>query len=294
MEATADVTSSSRGDLPCIDEVGITEIYCPPSVNNTIADIVFVHGLEGHPLRTWQYGEESRPKPVGNSIKRFLCGKTRRNRQFVSDNSGRTDNRVRTCFWPFDLLPNAPTISQTRIMVYGYDSHPTHFYKSGTTRMNITQHAEDLLHKIAGMRSECRGRPLIFIAHSLGGILVKGALSESKANVTRLDFLDVKVSCRGIIFMGTPHLGADLAGWGETITKIVGALPGGFTTYSGILGGLKPDSETLYTITRGFNDMLDNDEPFKKNIQICCVQEGTGLANAKGFGAKVSFTQSLP
>lgn len=152
--------------------------------------------------------------------------------------------------------------------------------------MTITQHAENLMHNVAGVREQCQGRPLIFIAHSLGGILVKGALNESR-QMTQRQYSDLLSSCHAIVFMGTPHLGAEIAAWGTMMSNIVGALPGGFSTYSSVLRGLEPDSETLYMITRRFSEILNQAIPDCDKIQICSVQEGLGMSSVKGAGSKV-------
>jgi hypothetical protein len=207
-----------------------------------------------------------------------------------SDQSGNSsqnvDEETSCCFWPYDLLPKDDTISQARILLYGYESNPTNFYKAPTNRMTITQHAENLMHNVAGVREECKGRPLVFVAHSLGGILVKGALNESRY-MPQPQYSDLFSSCHAIIFMGTPHLGAEVAAWGTTMSNVVGALPGGFSTYSGVLRGLEPDSESLYTITRRFNEILNRAIPDCDKIQICSVQEGLGMSSIKGAGSKV-------
>jgi hypothetical protein len=72
-------------------------------------------------------------------------------------------------FWPADLLPEV--CENARILTFGYDTKVTK-YTSGPTNMNsILSHGKDFLFSLE--RRVVPGRPLIFIAHSLGGILVK-------------------------------------------------------------------------------------------------------------------------
>ena len=94
-----------------------------------------------------------------------------------NDQAEVVEDKPKFCYWPYSLLPKA--FLGVRVLICGYDSHPMHVYKGQTNRMTITRHSEDLMYKLAGMRLACRGRPIIFTAHSLGGILVKGALNES-------------------------------------------------------------------------------------------------------------------
>jgi hypothetical protein len=80
-------------------------------------------------------------------------------------------SKQRPTYWPRDLL--ALDIDDVRILTYGYDSHITKGYSSAN-KNNIFAHAKDLL--FALQREKPRRRRLIFIAHSLGGILVKEVL----------------------------------------------------------------------------------------------------------------------
>ncbi|KAI9874601.1 MAG: hypothetical protein M1830_009576 [Pleopsidium flavum] len=58
---------------------------------------------------------------------------------------------------------------------------------------------------------QTRNRPIIFVAHSLGGIVVKSALIHSAAagQGALEEHRSVKVSTHGIVFMGTPHAGGN-------------------------------------------------------------------------------------
>ncbi|KAK4221855.1 hypothetical protein QBC38DRAFT_491233 [Podospora fimiseda] len=60
-------------------------------------------------------------------------------------------------------------------MTYGRQSSPINLF--GGNQMSITNHAIQLMEAVyRRRRARCRGRQLIFAAHSLGGILVKGAM----------------------------------------------------------------------------------------------------------------------
>jgi pimeloyl-ACP methyl ester carboxylesterase len=51
-------------------------------------------------------------------------------------------------------------------------------------------------------------RPIVFVAHSLGGIIVKEALSSAR---NRLDYKSILAQTRCVIFLATPHGGAAIA-----------------------------------------------------------------------------------
>ena len=75
-------------------------------------------------------------------------------------------------FWPRDLLPRR--FPDFRIFTWGYDVDIDHAF-SGTSTATVFQHAANLLSDLSDVRisSEAELRPLFFVAHSLGGIVVK-------------------------------------------------------------------------------------------------------------------------
>lgn len=101
-----------------------------------------------------------------------------------------------TVFWPADFLPG--DIPNSRIVTYGYDSIISNFFEGAASKNTIYQHAKDMLFKFPELREGCvsclhfiprngladadfhdfqETRPIIFVAHSLGGILVKDVIS---------------------------------------------------------------------------------------------------------------------
>lgn len=286
--AASTFRSCPSEDVPFIRAIGFTELYNPSTLTpkkDAIVDIIFVHGLKGHPKDTWTHGNEL-PAPQ-HPLRKWFRRREAAPQAAASTSSPLTASS-NSCFWPFHLLSRDAVISSARLLVYGYDSHPTHFYKSATNQMTITQHAIQLNAGLAQVRSGTQGRPLIFVAHSLGGILVKDALDEAKQDSSEPASADIVASCRAIVFMGTPHLGADAAAWGEVLSNIVGALPGAPSTETRVLRGLQPESELLDRITRNFNRLLDGNK-----IRICTVQEGRGLTGIQGASSKVCYPLGL-
>lgn len=67
-------------------------------------------------------------------------------------------------------------------MTWGYDTAVTKGIAAPTNKSNIFAHAKDLLYALD--RERPQGRPLIFVAHSLGGIIVKEVnLLSSNENI---------------------------------------------------------------------------------------------------------------
>jgi alpha-beta hydrolase superfamily lysophospholipase len=119
-----------------IQRYELTEVYSHPEA---VVDIVLVHGLNGHPQKTWT---------AKNGV-----------------------------FWPTQLLPVSLRGAKARVLVYGYNAD-VYTFGSSTGNANsemIHQHARTLVSHLALWRQseDATENPIIWVAHSLGGILVK-------------------------------------------------------------------------------------------------------------------------
>lgn len=85
---------------------------------------------------------------------------------------------LKEVFWPGDLLPR--DCSGARILTWGYDSRITRFHTAPTNKNDIFSHAQDLLCALSAERP--LNRPIIFVAHSLGGIIVKDVSTRASIN----------------------------------------------------------------------------------------------------------------
>lgn len=128
-------------------------------------DIVFVHGLQGHARDTWLHTSKPASQPKKS---KSIFG--RRSTE-ANDTTNAPDSRTGDCFWPQELL--AQDFPNARIFTYGYDSNVTNFFSGPADTSNILDRGRDLMTRVASQRSICLGRPLVFVVHSLGGIIVK-------------------------------------------------------------------------------------------------------------------------
>ncbi|KAF8535741.1 hypothetical protein BDD12DRAFT_891916 [Trichophaea hybrida] len=109
-------------------------------------------------------------------------------------------NRETNQMWLKDLLPH--DVQNIRIMSYGYDSS---LLGDGKADNRLLDHQRLFIQDSENARSSVKtNRPIIFIGHSLGGILILQALIECKRNREHTHILDAMHS---IIFFGTPHQG---------------------------------------------------------------------------------------
>ncbi|RDW74909.1 hypothetical protein BP6252_06051 [Coleophoma cylindrospora] len=173
-------------------------------------------------------------------------------------------NRV---FWPTQLLPMSLGSAKARILVYGYN---VDLYSFGGGMIHA--HAQTLASNVAIERKseEATEHPIIWVAHSLGGILVKRVLELSNNLMERHseDYRSIFVATYGIIFLGTPHTGSDPAKWGLMIQTMVSTLvpQRGLDTPSRLVNSLQTNTENLENINLHFLDIY-------QRFRICMVHE---------------------
>lgn len=215
--------------------------------------IVLVHGLFGHPKKTWtlnkapntseEIWDDDSDEDGGN---RESTRKTKRARFS-------TKELFSEVFWPRDLLPQV--FPKARILTWGYDVQIEQML-SAASKASIFHHAETLLSDLVMARKQKgdRKKPLFFIAHSLGGIVVKDALSLSGNEKTFLN--EILPATKGVMFLGTPHHGTKIATLGKIafeLSKVLLKRPN-----LQVLRGLEANSETLERIARSFGQVLSS------------------------------------
>ena len=106
-------------------------------------------------------------------------------------------------FWPKWLEQDFPHIS---VYTLGYPASV--FAKWARAEMDLFELARNVLERFAGIG--IGQRPIIFVAHSLGGILVKIILRKS-CEATDEDCLSVSDATKLVVFISTPHTGSAVA-----------------------------------------------------------------------------------
>lgn len=125
---------------------------------------------------------------------------------------------------------------------------------SSGSKSTIFQHSQDLLSDLAMLRHSTQQKaiPIIFIVHSLGGIVVKDALSISQQE--QIYTREILPATRGVIFLGTPHRGSAVASVGEVAFRFAKLF---FQDPNiKVLRGLERNSEILDRIARSFGHVL--------------------------------------
>ncbi|KAI0906495.1 hypothetical protein F4823DRAFT_565723 [Ustulina deusta] len=164
--------------------------------------------------------------------------------------------------WPRDLLPK--DIPESRVFLFGYDSGITHLDQSTVSKTEIHSDANDLCAQLADKRSSTgtEDRPIILIAHSLGGLVAAQVLVHGDQMDEASAAKSITKNLRGMIFLGTPFRGSSSARPAEIARKILGLF--GVNTQEHTLKLLGVDSERLDELTRAFSEFLTNAECPKK------------------------------
>jgi triacylglycerol esterase/lipase EstA (alpha/beta hydrolase family) len=65
-------------------------------------------------------------------------------------------------------------------------------------------------------------RPLVFVTHSMGGLLIKQLLGAANGNAAQAPWRAIIEKTRGVCFIATPHFGSDLAKWASYFQTFLG------------------------------------------------------------------------
>ena len=196
-------------------------------------DLIFVHGLGGTAKRTWSW------------------------------------NRDVKNFWP-GWLAEEEDFSEFRILTYGYNSN----FKGAGTTLNIIDFAKDLLFQMLVFSNGSRedrapiGRqPIIFVAHSMGGLVVKKAHILGKHDG---QYAHIISSIRGIMFLATPHRGSHYAKILNAIlsTSLIGAPPKAYVEDLNTQSRVLQDINEQFRTSCGDVSLMSFYESFKTSFKI--------------------------
>lgn len=199
---------------------------------NAIVDICFVHGLTGNRESTWTADGQSRP-------------------------------------WPETLL--SKFLDKARIITYGYDAYVVRGVTKVASGNRLIDHATNFLNDLSTDRAieNASSRPIIFVAHSLGGLVCKEALLLSRNN-PEPHLKSLFTSTKAVAFMGTPHTGSWMADWSTILATALGIVK---STNKSLLEILETDDQFLESIQVGFLSMIRGLQREGRQLEITCFYE---------------------
>ena len=211
-------------------EYGLKELVSQPPGSDDAVDVIAIHGLNGHREKTW------------------------------------TDKATRVN-WLSDPTCLPSDIPHARVLSFGYNS-ASHF---GRGDSDVRDFASELLAAVkASRRSDAeRRRPIVFVCHSLGGLVfkqVRGLIILQLLGCCMLKLVQAIVrgheqdhfygplldNVKGVIFFATPHRGSDLAFWDHIAARVAQAATLGFSFNTKLSKDLKVNSEMLKRISESF------------------------------------------
>ncbi len=105
---------------------------------------------------------------------------------------------------------------QSRIMTFGYNST---LVDKRAVNDRLQDYADSLLTQIRLLRSAAeQARPLIFICHSMGGLVAR--LAMTRLHTLPEKFGSLKPKQCGLLFLSTPHLGSQASDWGNFVPAL--------------------------------------------------------------------------
>jgi pimeloyl-ACP methyl ester carboxylesterase len=149
------------------------------------ASVLFVHGLGGDHYDTWRRNTKRKPWKMDDT------------------------------FWPLWLARDCETLA---VYVIGYEAPISRWLG---TAMHLTDQATNILARLMAEPALARG-PLIFIGHSLGGLIIKQLLRTADSMAcddARAANLIERIE--KVALLATPHSGAGLALWGDRLRMLI-------------------------------------------------------------------------
>ena len=224
-------------------EAGLFPIGTTNKNKDVVANVVFVHGLGGHYQNTWQCRPEE-PETLWPA-------------------------------WLYDDL-NENASHPVNVWSLGYPAEAFRvLFFSKSREDSVPQRARSLMNIL--ITHGLAERPILFVAHSLGGILVKQMLRGSvDARHQNGGFAKLALSTRLVLFLATPHTGSSMAKLaGQLLTAKDMLISGLVSTVNWLplgpawLPGSVIKALARRSVTRGpFTEALEYGDPYLEDLGL--------------------------
>ncbi|KAJ0975964.1 hypothetical protein J5N97_017929 [Dioscorea zingiberensis] len=147
-------------------------------------DVVFIHGLRGGPFKSWRIADDK----SSTTSKSGLVEK-------IDQEAGKQGT-----FWPSEWL--TADFPDARLFTVKYKTNLTQW--SGAS-LPLQEVSSMMLQKLTA--AGIGDRPVVFVTHSMGGLVVKQMLYQAKMSGMK-EFVNNTI---GVVFYSCPHFGSKLA-----------------------------------------------------------------------------------
>ncbi|KAK1244162.1 hypothetical protein MKX08_002300 [Trichoderma sp. CBMAI-0020] len=212
------------------------EVLYSPASNDPEVDIVAAHGLGSNADWSWVWQDKTGQ---------------RRRVHWLKDP---------------DMLP--AVVPNARILAYNYES-PWH---ANTPQIRLQLCCESLVQSLDNFYGQESKRPIVFIGHSLGGLVILHGLSYAHSHPKFKYLTDNTI---GFISLGTPFQGTDM----QPLAQLAARIMAPFDSDWGIIANLGYENTTLRDETHKFGDLVK-----KLNISTYCFFEQFKTDYGKRFG----------
>ncbi|UJR31498.1 hypothetical protein I4U23_018987 [Adineta vaga] len=248
-----------------------------------IVDVIFFHGLAGSAFKTWRQESvqtelkvteplalptDEKPLSVADEppeeesdevmdiSEETNWNTSKKDLNTTTTTTPKLDEPQSTSCWPKDWLSNDVPTSHIRMLAVDYESRVSEWQVRSMPRNILRRSMHDRAQEIAEQLKQAGvgKRPIIWIAHSMGGLLTKYILTNEENE-------ELKLNTRACVFFSVPHFGAELASFGLRHAF--------FVRPTVEIEELQPNSTNLLNLQERFLDMLKAHD----NIKILSFAE---------------------
>jgi protein SERAC1 len=167
--------------------------------------------------------------------------------------------------WPIDWLPQR--FPEIRILGLQFESALSYWVKKvcpcEKNKLQLKFRSMDYLQRLAdaGIGHD---RPVIWVCHSMGGLIVKGIINQAFAH-NDPKIKQIAENSRGIIFLGTPHKGSAIAKYSQQTALLWPTIE---------VKDMEENSKELLKLNQEF---LENIMKMKDHIEVVSIAEGSSM-----------------
>ncbi|KAL7934294.1 peptidase C14 [Trichoderma chlorosporum] len=165
-----------------------------------------------------------------------------------------------------DMLP--AVVPKARILAYNYESR----WHINAPQLRLQLCGKEFMRSLHNFRSKESKRPIVFIGHSLGGLVILYGLLDAHE---KDELKHLPENTVGFVSLGTPFRGTDM----QPIAQLATWIMAPFHSHWGIIADLSYDNANLRDKMHTFGELVE-----KFNIPVHCFFELYKTDYGKRFG----------